>query len=313
MYLIDELDLHKQNEILRGYLDKGAVGFIYETINTYNGKKYLGRKNFLTPEGKNNGWTNYYGSGVFIKRLVKNKEYKKSLVRKIFYIGYSESDLIEKEQYYLDKFDCVNNTNYYNINKNANGGYSRAGYSENQLKNWSKKMSKKNLEYYLNNSDKVKERIRSSNQNRKEVMNSKDWNNYIEKMKASVSGENNYWAMSVKVFKNDILIEKFGCLQDAFKYFEKQRILTSYTTFHKMRKGYVYKGYSLEVEERDNSYTGNSIILYNESEVKEFKYYKEVYNFLKEKGYIKSYTSFTRDRNNNQLIMGYSISKGTSN
>lgn len=311
MYFIDEPNLYKQNEILRDYLSKGAVGFIYETINTYNGKKYLGRKNFLTPEGKNNGWTNYYGSGVFIKRLVRNKEYKKSLVRQILYIGYSELELIEKEQYYLDKFDCANNPNYYNINKNANGGYSRAGYSEKQLKNWSEKMSGKTSEYYLNNTYEVKERIRSSNQNRKEVMNSKDWNNYIDKMKESNGGENNYWSMSVKVFKNDILIEKFGCLQDAFKFFEKQRILTSYTTFHKMRKGYIYKGYRLEVEERDNSFTGNYIVLYNENEVREFKYYKEVYEFVKEKGYIKSYTSFTRDRNNNKSIMGYYINKGT--
>lgn len=313
MYLINEPNLHKQNDILRSYIDKGAVGFIYETINTHNGKRYIGRKKFLTPDRKNNRWTNYYGSGVFIKRLIRNKKYKKSLLRKILFIAYSDLELLEKEQYYLDKFDCVNNRNYYNINKNASGGYSRAGYSEKQLKNWSENMREKTCEYYLNNIYEVKERISLSNQNRKEVMSSKDWNNYIEKIKESICGENNYWAMSVNIFKNDILIEKFGCLQDAFKYLKKQKILTSYTTFHKMRKGYIYKGYSLKVNERDNSFTGNSIILYNENEVQKFKYYKEVYLFLKDKGYRKSYTSFTRDRDNNKLIMGYFISKGIVN
>ncbi|WP_445480364.1 hypothetical protein ACULLL_09415 [Lysinibacillus irui] len=92
-------------------------GFIYVTTNKINGKKYIGKCIY----GRVNNWENYLGSGVYLKRAIK-KYGKENFERKIIINACSEEELNELEEYYLNYFDVVNSTEYYNIKLTSIGG-----------------------------------------------------------------------------------------------------------------------------------------------------------------------------------------------
>ena len=90
-------------------------GYIYETTNLINGKKYIGKH-------KSNKFDyNYYGSGIGLKRAL-NKYGKANFKVEILEEVYTnQKDLDELETYYIKKFNAVKNKNYYN---NSYGGES---------------------------------------------------------------------------------------------------------------------------------------------------------------------------------------------
>jgi group I intron endonuclease len=116
-------------------------GFIYITTNLINSKKYIGQKRFKTNRGTYSKWKSYLGSGKLIKRAIK-KYGKEAFKREIIDIAYSEYELNEKEIYWIEKFDAINNKEFYNI---AEGGYGNpmAGKSEEELIAWRYKLSQK--------------------------------------------------------------------------------------------------------------------------------------------------------------------------
>ena len=82
-------------------------GYIYETTNLVNGKKYIGQHASKTFD------VTYHGSGlVFIKALKKYG--KDNFKTRILEECSTESELNEKEIYYIDKFNAVADSNYYN-------------------------------------------------------------------------------------------------------------------------------------------------------------------------------------------------------
>ena len=84
-------------------------GYIYETTNLINGKKYIGKHKSSKFD------KNYYGSGInFSKALNKyGKENFKVII--LEEINTNQEDLDLKEMYYIEKYNAVKSKNYYNI------------------------------------------------------------------------------------------------------------------------------------------------------------------------------------------------------
>ena len=89
-------------------------GYIYETTNLINGKKYIGkRKSSKFLENK------YLGSGIGIKRAISKYSKENFKVRLIEEVNTNLKDLIEKEIYWIKYYNAVKDKNYYN---NSYGG-----------------------------------------------------------------------------------------------------------------------------------------------------------------------------------------------
>jgi len=86
---------------------------IYETTNKINGKKYIGK------DSKND--ENYLGSGILLKLAVKKygrENFKKEVLEKCNNIY----ELDEREKYYIDLYNCVESSKYYNMMEGGHGG-----------------------------------------------------------------------------------------------------------------------------------------------------------------------------------------------
>lgn len=126
-------------------------GYIYITTNTINGKKYIGRH-------KSNIFDDSYkGSGsIFLKAINKYGEenFKVSILEECS----SEEELDEKEEYWINFYDAVNNDEFYNLSKSGYKrgvtGYKHSEESRNQI-------SQSLYEFYGNEelSRKTKQRI----------------------------------------------------------------------------------------------------------------------------------------------------------
>lgn len=82
-------------------------GYIYETINLVNGKRYIGQHRSETFDPK------YYGSGVvFIKALKKYGSENFSIT--ILEECNTEEELNKREIFYIEKYNAVEDKNYYN-------------------------------------------------------------------------------------------------------------------------------------------------------------------------------------------------------
>ena len=88
-------------------------GYIYLTTNLVNGKRYIGRhkSNIFDPT--------YIGSGIRLG-LAINKYGRENFKTEILEECTSETDLNLKEEFYIKKFNAVEDTNFYNI---QHGGY----------------------------------------------------------------------------------------------------------------------------------------------------------------------------------------------
>lgn len=95
-------------------------GFIYVTTNLVNGKKYLGQSSF-----KRKRKTFYFGSGKALKSAIK-KYGKQNFIREEIFYAETKEELSDAEIFYINFFDCVNNSSWYNI---AEGGYATRGFS----------------------------------------------------------------------------------------------------------------------------------------------------------------------------------------
>ena len=94
-----------------------AYGFVYETTNKLNGMKYIGKCIY----GRQNDWEKYLGSGTYLKRAI-NKYGKENFVKVILEEAYSDEELNKLEEDYIERFDAVNSTQYYNIKMTSIGG-----------------------------------------------------------------------------------------------------------------------------------------------------------------------------------------------
>ncbi len=96
---------------------KVPYGFIYETINKLNGKKYIGKCIYA----RQNNWQSYLGSGKYLKRAIK-KYGRDCFERQILAEAYSDKELNELEEEYILKFNAVESPDFYNIKFTSIGG-----------------------------------------------------------------------------------------------------------------------------------------------------------------------------------------------
>jgi hypothetical protein len=90
--------------------------FIYKTTNNINGKQYIGLCTRNDPF--------YLGSGVLLKDAIKIYG-KENFTREILEECDDFDTLLEREMYWIEKFDAVNSEKFYNL---SYGGY--AGNSQ---------------------------------------------------------------------------------------------------------------------------------------------------------------------------------------
>ena len=91
-------------------------GYIYETTNLINGKKYIGQH-------KSNKFDNWYlGSGVVLKKAIKKygkENFRTRIIEKIYT---NKDDLNNREIYWIEYYNAVKSKKYYN---NSCGGEER--------------------------------------------------------------------------------------------------------------------------------------------------------------------------------------------
>lgn len=88
-------------------------GYIYETTNLINGKKYIGQHRAKEFDKK------YKGSGCLIGKAFKKygfKNFKCEIIEECN----SEQELNEREIYWIDFYNAINDDNFYNL---QSGGY----------------------------------------------------------------------------------------------------------------------------------------------------------------------------------------------
>ena len=91
-------------------------GYIYETTNIVNGMKYIGKHKATTFEG-----TKYLGSGKALRNAIK-KYGRENFIVKLIEECNTETELIEREIYYINQRNAVKDRNYYNIIYDSSGG-----------------------------------------------------------------------------------------------------------------------------------------------------------------------------------------------
>jgi hypothetical protein len=96
---------------------KVPYGFVYETINKVNEKKYIGKCVYY----RQNNWKIYPGSGFYLQRAIK-KYGRDNFERRILVEAFSEKELNQLEEEYILRFDAVNSPEYYNIKLTSSGG-----------------------------------------------------------------------------------------------------------------------------------------------------------------------------------------------
>lgn len=109
-------------------------GYIYETTNLINGKKYIGKK-------VSNIFVNsYYGSGILLKKAIR-KYGKNNFKVVLLDEAYNNIELNEKEKFYINKYNATKSDLYYNIAEGGEGGNLIMGYTDEQYNSFREKVS----------------------------------------------------------------------------------------------------------------------------------------------------------------------------
>ena len=116
--------------------------FIYLTTNLVNGKKYIGSRDRTLSKG----FSTYLGSGVNLKLAIK-KYGRKNFQREIL-AECSKEERYNLEAYYLEKYNVINDPNFYNLEgvRGTFSGYTHSEETKKKIytKDRNKKISKAN-------------------------------------------------------------------------------------------------------------------------------------------------------------------------
>ena len=99
-------------------------GFVYQTTNWVNGKRYIGQRVF----DSKGAWRSYLGSGVILKQAI-DKYGKDNFTKEIVDIAYSQGDLDLKEELWIHSLSATFSEDYYNIS-----GGERADFLKDMMK-----------------------------------------------------------------------------------------------------------------------------------------------------------------------------------
>lgn len=92
--------------------------YVYEITNLIDGKKYIGFSS-KTPDTS----LNYFGSGDLITRAIK-KHGKENFQKTILQEFKNEVEARKYEEFLIEKYNAIQDTNYYNLTKGGFGGFS---------------------------------------------------------------------------------------------------------------------------------------------------------------------------------------------
>jgi len=87
---------------------------VYKTVNKIDGKAYIGK------DAQNN--PKYLGSGISLKKAIK-KYGKENFKKEILEYCESKQELWKREEYWLNKFNVKNDSNFYNRTNKAFGAW----------------------------------------------------------------------------------------------------------------------------------------------------------------------------------------------
>ena len=111
-------------------------GYIYETTNNINGKKYIGKHKSLRFDN------NYLGSGNNLRKAINKYGKENFSVRILEEIDTNQEDLDTKEVFWIELYNAVKSKEYYNISygkeiecwnidtKGSNNGFYNKHHSE---------------------------------------------------------------------------------------------------------------------------------------------------------------------------------------
>lgn len=166
-------------------LEDKYFGFIYETTNLVNNKKYIGKCIFK----RQNNWKSYLGSGKYLKRAIR-KYGPEKLKREILFLALDEDELNQLEEDIIEICDAVNSNDYYNLKKTSIGGdvFTDNPEKERIRKLRVKQMSGKgNHQYGKPKKEKMIRSVKASN-SKKIIVEGKTYNSITEFSKLSGIG-----------------------------------------------------------------------------------------------------------------------------
>ncbi len=124
-------------------------------------KKYVGKCVY----GRKNNWETYLGSGVYLKRAIK-KHGRGCFKRIIIDEADSEEELRDIEEYYIEMFDAINDSNFYNLKATSIGGDTFTHHPEKErirkLKSYNSS-GKRNPMYGVKKSGRMIESVKKAN------------------------------------------------------------------------------------------------------------------------------------------------------
>lgn len=117
-------------------------GYIYETTNNVNGKKYIGKR-------VSNIYDKYYlGSGLLLQKAL-DKYGRENFSQIILEECYSNDELNACEKKWIKTRNATSSPDYYNIAEGGDGGNLIAGYSEEELEERNALISKRTKQRML--------------------------------------------------------------------------------------------------------------------------------------------------------------------
>lgn len=166
-------------------LENKYFGFIYETTNLINNKKYIGKCIFK----RQNNWKSYLGSGKYLKRAI-NKYGPENFKREILFLALDEDELNQLEEDIIEISNAVNSKAYYNLKKTSIGGdvFTNNPEKERIRKLRVKQMSGKgNHQYGKLKTERMINSVKASN-SKKIIVEGKNYNSITEFSKESGIG-----------------------------------------------------------------------------------------------------------------------------
>lgn len=100
--------------------------YIYKITNKINKKMYIGSHYGEVGDS-------YYGSGLLISRALE-KHGKENFIKEILEILPNKQIMLQRENYWLNKFNCAIDSQYYNITNAASGGHLIDGKTKEEQK-----------------------------------------------------------------------------------------------------------------------------------------------------------------------------------
>ena len=130
-------------------------GYIYETTNLINGKKYIGQHRAKKFDEK------YIGSGKYLWNAIRKygiEKFKCKIIEKCN----SREQLNEREIYWIDYYNAVKSKNYYNITKGGKYYNPYEGLNKEDYERACKKLSESSKGKITINNGKIERRINPS-------------------------------------------------------------------------------------------------------------------------------------------------------